>query len=70
MGDLRVQIGTLTMSDGSGGSSVSTGMNYIFYANAMTTDITRATINHTTNGYISVTTATSGMTFQVIVFGQ
>jgi hypothetical protein len=67
MGNMRVQVGTLTMTDGSGGDAVDTGMNQVIFAADNST--TQAHISHTT-GSILATTAASGAALDVIVFGQ
>lgn len=66
-GSWRVYQGTLTMGDSSTGLIVPTGMNRVIFACDNST--VQAHISHTAGGIIA-TTATSGATFDVIIFGQ
>lgn len=71
-GNMRVVMGTLTMTDGAG--NVATGLDYI-YGGCITPQTCNTNgggciFNNTTNGNIYPTTCSSGDVFQVMVFGK
>lgn len=67
--DMRVRIGTLTMTDGDAAAAIPSGLNYIYGVFFTSSSMTKATINAGTNGYFSVTTATSGATYNCMILG-
>jgi hypothetical protein len=67
MGSYRVLVGTLTMGDGAGGDAVATGLQNVLFA--VDNSTTQAHISHTA-GAILPTTAASGASIEVMIFGR
>lgn len=66
MGSWRVLKGTLTMTDGAAGTVAQTGLNRVIFA--VDNSTTQAHISHTAGGILP-TTAASGISMEVVVFG-
>lgn len=81
-GDQRVRMGTLTMTDGGGGSSVASGFGFITKATVnlktksttaphyLADDVVDIVINSNVNGDFKVPSAVSGAAYDVVVYGR
>lgn len=67
-GDTRILFGTLVCGDGEG-TAIATGLNYVYWMGLTSSQMARATCNHTTNGSVQVCTAGSGASYSVMIVG-
>ena len=73
-GNMRMVAGTLTMTDGGAGSSVASGLDYIYggsvTAKTATTQMGGAVYNSNVDGDFKAQSCSSGDTFHVLLFGR